>query len=88
MIRNTLPQQGPLCPQRLDPATILLHQAPPTLSEGQETPETPTPLTVTTAHPAALPFADNVNVLLEQVIADVLVGFKVAHGHLGPLAQD
>lgn len=37
---------------------------------------------------AGLPFPDNVNVLLQQVIADVLIGLKVAHGHLGPLAQD
>lgn len=37
VIRNTLPQQGPLCPQCLDPATIILRPAPPTLSErGRE----------------------------------------------------
>lgn len=36
----------------------------------------------------ALPLADDVDVLLQQVIADVVIGLKVAHGHLGPLAQD
>lgn len=35
-----------------------------------------------------LPLTDNVDVLLQFFIIYVFIRFKVAHGHLGPLAQD
>lgn len=35
-----------------------------------------------------LPLTDNVDVLLQLFIIYVFIRFKMAHGHLGPLAQD
>lgn len=38
--------------------------------------------------PPLLPLTDNVDVLLQLFIIYVLIRLKVAHGHLGPLAED
>jgi len=38
--------------------------------------------------PPLLPLTDNVDVLLQLFIIYVFIRLKMAHGHLGPLAQD
>lgn len=80
---NASPPQGPLDPECLAPAIFLQHPLRCLSGRRQEQHLRRLP-----APPAALPLANNADVLLQQVIADVIIGLEVAHGHLGPLAQD